>query len=58
MPEVAEVWRRNPSLPLFYLRPLPDGAIGLTDPLDYYGEERLPTLDAALSRVVAIEEND
>lgn len=56
LPEVAEVWRIGWTLPLFFLTPLADGTIELCDPLDHAGDQFLPTLDAALARVVEIED--
>lgn len=56
LPEVAEVWRQSGVLPLFFLTPLADGTIELCDPLAPCGGEYLATLDAALARVVEIEE--
>lgn len=56
LPEVAEVFRAGGVLPLFFFTPIADGTIELCDPLSPCGGEYVATLDAALARVVEIEE--
>lgn len=58
LPEVAEVWRQDSTLPVFFLTPLANGTIEICDPLKYGGEEHVASIEAALALVVAIEEGE
>ena len=52
-PEIAEVWRHHPTLPLFFITPLPNGNVELYDVL--HETYRSDPIEAVLASIIEAE---
>lgn len=54
-PEIAEMWRHDPTLPLFFITPLPSGDVEVYDVLhETYRSDPLQTVLASIIEAEAV----